>query len=186
MMKIRKIIIVVLVAAMSIGFYRFYHRQKSSQLVKDSQATLVKPIKPKQSKIKVKRNVTKEAKATLENPDERVKQSEFDQVKADILVPIDYLVTISSQNDIKVTYANKLSITSPAMAETIKTMLLAGYHFNLDSLSVYQSDSDNVYQLTILLVTDHQDELSLTGNYVIGTGQFEFVSLHGTPKNVMF
>lgn len=107
-------------------------------------------------------------------------------MKAAIVIPIDYFASVPSQDDIKVTYDNKLSITNPAMATSIKTMLLAGYHFDLDSLSVYQSHSDNVYQFTILLVTHQQDQLSLVGNYVTGTRQFEFVSLHGTPKNVMF
>lgn len=185
MMKVRKVLIVILVAAISFGFYRFYHHQKSSKM-KDNQEILVQPIKPKQSKTKVKRNVTKEAKATLEELEERVNQKEAEQVKAAIVIPIDYFASVPSQDDIKVTYDNKLSITNPAMATSIKTMLLAGYHFDLDSLSVYQSHSDNVYQFTILLVTHQQDQLSLVGNYVTGTGQFEFVSLHGTPKNVMF
>ncbi|WP_332058536.1 hypothetical protein [Streptococcus canis] len=185
-MKIRKVIIVMLAVALSLGFYRLYHRQKPSQLIEANQEILVKPITPNKSKTKVKRNVAKEAKATLEMPEERVNEKEAKQVKSAIVIPIDYLASISSQDDIKVTYDNKLSITNPAMAASIKTMLLAGYHFDLDSLTVYQSNSDNVYQFTILLVTHQQDQLSLVGNYVTGTGQFEFVSLHGTPKNVMF
>ncbi len=40
--------------------------------------------------------------------------------------------------------------------------------------------------LLFLLVTDKKDELSIAGNYVLGTQQFEFVSVHGTPVNVMF
>ncbi|HHD3107249.1 TPA: hypothetical protein ACNZW0_001087 [Streptococcus pyogenes] len=184
-MKIRKVIIVMLAVALSLGFYRFYHHQKSSKM-KANQEILVKPITPNKSKTKVKRNIAKEAKATLEMPEERVNEKEAKQVKSAIVIPIDYLASVSSQDDIKVTYDNKLSITNPAMAASIKTMLLAGYHFDLDSLTVYQSNSDNVYQFTILLVTHQQDQLSLVGNYVTGTGQFEFVSLHGTPKNVMF
>ncbi|MEY2040577.1 hypothetical protein AB7917_05805 [Streptococcus pyogenes] len=185
-MKIRKVIIVMLVVALSLGFYRLYHRQKPSQLIEANQEILVKPITPSKSKTKVKRNVAKEAKATLEMPEERVNEKEAKQVKSAIVISIDYLASVSSQDDIKVTYDNKLSITNPATAASIKTMLLAGYHFDLDSLTVYQSNSDNVYQFTILLVTHQQDQLSLVGNYVTGTRQFEFVSLHGTPKNVMF
>lgn len=83
MMKVRKVLIVILVAAISFGFYRFYHHQKSSKM-KDNQEILVQPIKPKQSKTKVKRNVTKEAKAILEEPEERVNQKEAEQVKAAI------------------------------------------------------------------------------------------------------
>lgn len=98
-MKVRKVLIVILVAAISFGFYRFYHHQKSSKM-KDNQEILVQPIKPKQSKTKVKRNVTKEAKATLEEPEERVNQKEAEQVKAAIVIPIDYFASVPSQDDI--------------------------------------------------------------------------------------
>ncbi len=65
-------------------------------------------------------------------------------------------------------------------------MLMAGYHFDLESLQVYESDASNVYQFIIKLVTDKGDKLSLAGNYVLGTEQFEIASVHGTPVNVMF
>lgn len=116
----------------------------------------------------------------------KVSQKALDRVKKDIMIPLNYLVDIKSQSDIEVSYDNKLSITSQTVAETLKTMLLAGYHFELEGLNVYESDSDNVYQFTILMTTDENEELSVVGNYVLGTGQFEFVSVHGTPVNVMF
>lgn len=183
-MKLKKILAIIIMICISVVLYNLYHQKDTKKTSRDD-VVVVKRIQ-KAKKSDMKRNVTKEATHTLERSDLKVSQKETEKVKKAISIPLDYLVKAKSQSDIKTTYDNKLSITSQTVAETIKTMLLAGYHFNIDSLKVYESDSDNVYQFTILLVTDKKDELSIAGNYVLGTQQFEFVSVHGTPVNVMF
>ena len=183
-MKLKKILAIIIMICISVMLYNLYHQKDIKKTSRDD-VVVVKRIQ-KAKKSDMKRNVTKEATHTLEQSDLKVSQKETEKVKKAISIPLDYLVKAKSQSDIKTTYDNKLSITSQTVAETIKTMLLGGYHFNIDSLKVYESDSDNVYQFTILLVTDKKDELSIAGNYVLGTQQFEFVSVHGTPVNVMF
>lgn len=182
-MRLKKVVVIIIMAFISVMIYQLYHHKDIQKRPRDD--VVVRRIK-KQKKIISKRDVTKEATKTLERSDLKVSQKALDRVKKDIMIPLNYLVDIKSQSDIEVSYDNKLSITSQTVAETLKTMLLAGYHFELESLNVYESDSDNVYQFTILMTTDENEELSIVGNYVLGTGQFEFVSVHGTPVNVMF
>lgn len=183
-MRFKKVVAIFIMVCVSLVIYHFYHHKDMQKRTRDD-VVVVRRIKEKK-KVASKREVTKEATKTLERSDLKVSQKKLEKVRKDIEIPIDYLAKAKSQSDIKVTYDNKLSITSQTVAETIKTMLLAGYHFNLESLKVYESDSDNVYQFTILMTTDKKEELSVVGNYVLGTQQFEFVSVHGTPVNVMF
>lgn len=58
-MKIRKVIIVMLAVALSLGFYRLYHRQKPSQLIEANQEILVKPITPNKSKLRLREMLPK-------------------------------------------------------------------------------------------------------------------------------
>lgn len=182
-MKHRKIILLVMLVLMVFIVYKVV--QKDDQVVKKtSDHVKVERVEPKH---KVKSyDPTKEAESTLEASDRHVSDKDKERVKSSLSVPIDYLVNTKTQSDVKVDYQNKLSITDPTVAQTVKTMLMAGYHFDLESLQVYESDASNVYQFTINLVTDKGDKLSLAGNYVLGTEQFEIASVHGTPVNVMF
>lgn len=182
-MKHRKIILLVMLVLMVFIVYKVV--QKDDQVVKKtSDHAKVERVEPKH---KVKSyDPKKEAKSTLEASDCHVSDKDKERVKSSLSVPIDYLVNTKTQSEVKVDYQNKLSITDPTVAQTVKTMLMAGYHFDLESLQVYESDASNVYQFTINLVTDKGDKLSLAGNYVLGTEQFEIASVHGTPVNVMF
>ncbi len=182
-MKHRKIILVVMLVLMALIVYKVVQKDDlNSKQVDDS--IKVERVEPKH-KIKAY-DPTKEAESTLEASDRQVSEKEREKVKKSLSVSIDYLVKIKTQYDVKVDYQNKLSITDPTVAQTVKTMLMAGYHFDLESLQVYESDASNVYQFIIKLVTDKGDKLSLAGNYVLGTEQFEIASVHGTPVNVMF
>lgn len=182
-MKHKKIVLVLMVLMMVFIVYKVV--QKDNQVNKKAvDHAKVERVVPKH-KVKVN-NPTKEAKSTLEASDRKVSDKEVVKVKKSFEIPINYFTKIKNQSEIKPSYDNKLSITSLTVAQTVKTMLMAGYHFDLESLQVYESDASNVYQFTINLVTDKGDKLSLAGNYVIGTDQFEIASVHGTPVNVMF
>ncbi|MGT2888365.1 hypothetical protein N1495_01265 [Streptococcus didelphis] len=184
-MRVRKIVAILVIILVSVLFYNYYHHHHKVTKGTNDNSEIVKRINKRQKTVKKQNNIEDEARDTLES-NKKVSQDNYEKVKEQIQIPINYLVNVKSQADIKVTYDNRLSITSQVVAESIKTMLLAGYHFKIDTLKVYESDATNVYQFTINLVTDYNDKLSLVGNYAIGTNQFEFVSLHGTPVNVMF
>ncbi|MCC9815505.1 hypothetical protein LZU41_09515, partial [Streptococcus agalactiae] len=144
-MKRRKIVLFLMVLVMAFIVYKVI--QKDNPVIKTSgNHTKVERVEPKH---KVKSyDSTKETKSTLEASDRQVSDKEKEKVKRSITVPIDYLVKIPTQSDIKGDYQNKLSITNPTVAQTVKTMLMAGYHFDLESLQVYESDASNVYQFT--------------------------------------
>ena len=125
-----------------------------------------------------------EATETLERPDEPLEEEETNQVKTSLTTAFAYLTQVTNQSDVRVTYRDKLSVTSLAMAQTVVTMLKAGYQLDNTTLKVYSSDSDNVYQFTVDLIKESSDNLSLAGNYVTGTQQLEIGSLHGIPTGI--
>ncbi|HEN0407610.1 TPA: hypothetical protein U5Y67_000101 [Streptococcus agalactiae] len=182
-MRRKKIILVLMLISMAFIVYKVIQRDDSNKENKNH-SVKVERVEPKH-KVKAY-DPTKEAESTLEASDRQVSDNEREKLKKSLSVSIDYLVKIPTQSDIKGDYQKKLSITNPTVAQTVKTMLMAGYHFDLESLQVYESDASNVYQFTINLVTDKRDKLSLAGNYVLGTDQFEIASVHGTPVNVVF
>ncbi|MFS1664108.1 hypothetical protein [Streptococcus sp. zg-JUN1979] len=94
-----------------------------------------------------------------------------------------YLNSIDDVSNVEVNYANHLSITYKVDAETVVSMLKIGYVYDKESLEVYESNSSNVYQFTLLLKRDNE-VLSLTGNYVVGTEQVELAGLHGSPTGI--
>lgn len=127
-----------------------------------------------------------EATQTLEKADEPLGEEETQRVNASLTIAFDYLTQVNSQSDVQVTYKDKLSVTSQAMAQTVVTMLKAGYQLDISTLKVYASDSENVYQFTVDLTKDGAENLSLAGNYVTGTQQLEIASLHGIPTGIQY
>ncbi|WP_273451241.1 hypothetical protein [Streptococcus ferus] len=94
------------------------------------------------------------------------------------------LKAVQNQSDVRLTYDNHLSITSPSRAQMVVTMFLAGYNYDESSLAVYRSQSSNVYQFTFSMTKSGAEALVLTGNFVTGTKQIELVNLYGTPEGV--
>ncbi|SDB01876.1 hypothetical protein SAMN02910293_00093 [Streptococcus henryi] len=127
-----------------------------------------------------------EATQTLEKSDEPLDDEATQKVNASLTVAFDYLIQVTNQSDVQVTYKDKLSVTSQAMAQTVVTMLKAGYQLDISTLKVYASDSENVYQFTVDLTKDGAENLSLAGNYVTGTQQLEIASLHGIPTGIQY
>lgn len=127
-----------------------------------------------------------EATQTLEKSDEPLGEEETQKVTASLTVAFDYLTQVNNQSDVQVTYKDKLSVTSQAMAQTVVTMLKAGYQLDISTLKVYASDSENVYQFTVDLTKEGVENLSLAGNYVTGTQQLEIASLHGIPTGIQY
>ncbi|MDU6118506.1 hypothetical protein [Streptococcus sp.] len=125
-----------------------------------------------------------EAKDTLEDTDSQLSQEDQTPVLEAVMIAFDYLNTKPALDDTRGTLDNRLSITPQAMMQTIITMLKAGYQVDLTSLQAYSSDSDNVYQFTINLTKEEAEPLTLAGNYVIGTSQCDFESLHGIPTGI--
>ncbi|MGX9845628.1 hypothetical protein ACR3IL_10135 [Streptococcus iniae] len=182
-MKVKHLLGLILIFIILLVVYQFNEKPQKSK-VKEDRTYQVNNTYQKDKK-KEEIVVSKEARNTLEKSNQPVSEEILEKVKKEIDSPIHAFENAKNQEDIQLTYESKLSITPMSIAQTIKTMLMAGYHFDKESLKVYKSNASNVYQFTVLLITVENNTLSVTGNYVIGTGQFEFVVVHGTPVNVV-
>ena len=171
----KKVIIglLVLLVGLIILSVRSCHRNEQSRSPSESTDTVTQQSTKKKSSTSQSETVSAqdEATETLEKADEPLD---------------DYLTQVNNQSDVQVTYKDKLSVTSQAMAQTVVTMLKAGYQLDITTLKVYASDSENVYQFTVDLTKDGAENLSLAGNYVTGTQQLEIASLHGIPTGIQY
>ncbi|HGK7180603.1 TPA: hypothetical protein ACJ5VI_000476 [Streptococcus agalactiae] len=157
-------------------------------LFKKEQIVKLKAYKNEVTKVSsrefVEKTIQSQAEKTLESED-LVNEVEKEKVKESFKFAIDYLNQVKSNEEFKPNYYNHLSITDISMLRTVKSVLIVGYQFKIESLNVFKSEADNVYQLTIKLVDSQQNELVLVGNFVINTRQIELTSLHGRPAGMM-
>lgn len=186
----KKVIIglLVLLVGLIILSVRSCHRNEQSRSPSESTDTVTQWSTKKKSSTSQSETVSAqdEATETLEKADEPLDDEAIQNVTASLTVAFDYLTQVNNQSDVQVTYKDKLSVTSQAMAQTVVTMLKAGYQLDISTLKVYASDSENVYQFTVDLTKDGVDNLSLAGNYVTGTQQLEIASLHGIPTGIQY
>lgn len=186
----KKVIIglLVLLVGLIILSVRSCHRNEQSRSPSESTDTVTQQSTKKKSSTSQSETVSAqdEATETLEKADEPLDDEAIQNVTASLTVAFDYLTQVNNQSDVQVTYKDKLSVTSQAMAQTVVTMLKAGYQLDISTLKVYASDSENVYQFTVDLTKDGVDNLSLAGNYVTGTQQLEIASLYGIPTGIQY
>ena len=187
----KKVIIglLVLLVGLIILSIRSCHRNEQSRSPSESTSTVTQQSSKENSSTTSESEVLSaqdEATETLEKADEPLGEEEKQKVNASLTVAFDYLIQVDNQSDVQVAYKDKLSVTSQAMAQTVVTMLKAGYQLDINTLKVYASDSENVYQFTVDLTKDGAENLSLAGNYVTGTQQLEIASLHGIPTGIQY
>ncbi|WP_242258274.1 hypothetical protein [Streptococcus thoraltensis] len=71
-------------------------------------------------------------------------------------------------------------MTELEMLNELASMLMTGYQYDSDSLEVFESHADNVYQMVFTVSKTETDRLSFAGNYVPATHQIELTSMKGT------
>lgn len=125
-----------------------------------------------------------QAIASLERPKESIKGERETLIKESLNVAMTYLMGQSNVKTVEVSYSNRLSLTQPLFAQTLVSLMLAGYRYDEDSVLVYQSNAENVYQFILDLVKEGEEIVSVAGNYVVGTSQIELVNFYGLPKHV--
>lgn len=186
----KKVVIglLVLLVGLIILSVRSCHRSEQSRSPSSSTDTVTQQSSKKKSSTSESEvlSAQDEATQTLEKADEPLGEEETQRVNASLTIAFDYLTQVNSQSDVQVTYKDKLSVTSQAMAQTVVTMLKAGYQLDISTLKVYASNSENVYQFTVDLVKEGTENLTLAGNYVTGTQQLEIASLHGIPTGIQY
>ncbi|MEX2803863.1 hypothetical protein AB3329_01915 [Streptococcus sp. H31] len=183
----KKIVVTLLLLVLGIGFMalRSCSKQKT-RLRNDSSVSEKSSVISSNSDEQSFFSARDEAEETLERNDSLLGDKETAAVAASLHTAFDYLRTVKKQSEVAVTYQDKLAITKRSMAQTVVAMFLAGYTVDWDTVMVYASDNDNVYQFTVDLVKSGSDNLSLVGNYVTGTEQLEITSLHGIPTGIQY
>lgn len=186
----KKVVIglLVLLVGLIILSVRSCHRNEQSRSPSSSTDTVTQQSTKKKSSTSESEvlSAQDEATETLEKVGEPLGEEETQRVNTSLTVAFDYLTQVNNQSDAQVTYKDKLSVTSQAMAQTVVTMLKTGYRLDISTLKVYASDSENVYQFTVDLTKEGTENLSLAGNYVTGTQQLEIASLHGIPTGIQY
>lgn len=184
----RKIMILALLAILTgLGLLTNCVRQKNEEAVKKSAKQERRiPKKPSESIEESNDNklgVVEQSKKTLEKSDSPVSETEYDQTKSDVEKAIAYInsVEIEDFGKLEGSYDNRLSLTSLEMLNELASMLMTGYQYDNDSLEVFKSHADNVYQIVLTVSKSETDRLSFAGNYVPATHQIELTSMKGTP-----
>ena len=128
-----------------------------------------------------------EAKNTLERQYSVLSDDETKDVKSSLSTAMEYLDSIKDDSSsMNLTIDNYLSITDKTSAQTILTMLHASYVFDADSVQVFKSNSEGVYQFVFeMKKASDNTEIAVTGNYVVNTKQIELVNVFGVPTGIM-
>ena len=183
--KVIVILFLLLIGLAAFSVYSCHHKERiRSPIVKQNSGSKKMSL-PQSSSLPISKEAQAEAKETLEQATSPLGETEKNLVKPSLELAFVELAKINDQSMVQVTYDNHLSITSLAMAQTMVTLLQAGYQLDIASLEVYQSYNDNVYQFIVNLVKEGASDLSLAGNYVLGTQQIEIANVHGTPTGVI-
>lgn len=174
--------------AISLVFYSVRNNLQTKQA--SSPATKIdQKVKKTSTEVEVsstkpnpRREVVLKAESSLEKP-EALLSGEAKTITAESITnAMNYFQTITDFATLEANSENGLSLTSVSMLQTTGALILTGYHYDQDSLQVYESDAENVYQFIFTLSKTEEDVLSFSGNYVPGTRQIEIVNMYGKPS----
>lgn len=183
----KRMILVLLVVLAGLGLLTNCVRQKNEETLKRStknEKQVSRQLPPSDNADQSHPfNVLEQSKKTLENSDSPVSKTNYEVTKRDVEQAIAYFTSVKIEDfgTLEGTYDNRLSLTSLEMINELASMLMTGYHYDNDSLEVFNSHADNVYQLVFTVSKSDTDKLSFAGNYVPATHQIELTSMKGVP-----
>lgn len=199
MMRIysKKMLVVLLLIGLMV-LYWFITKPKTVHIDNVENGSVSQTVKSSRQS-----HLDKKSLKTLEQPNKQVSSNNREEVSQAIVIAMSYIEDLSSHiavlgqeesdtlvNDdalkelgsLQGTFDNHLSLTSLSMLQTLVTMYSVNYAYDEDSLQVFESDSDNVYQFIFTLTREDSASLNFVGNYVVGTGQLEITSMQGEPQ----
>lgn len=199
MMRIynKKLLVVLLLIGLMV-LYWFITKPKTVHIDNVENRSVSQTVKSSRQS-----HLDKKSLKTLEQPNKQVSSNNREEVSQAIVRAMSYIEDLSSHiailgqeesdtlvNDdalkelgsLQGTFDNHLSLTSLSMLQTLVTMYSVNYAYDEDSLQVFESDSDNVYQFIFTLTREDSASLNFVGNYVVGTGQLEITSMQGEPQ----
>ena len=191
-MKIVKIIVpIAIVLGIIWGVYALKSSQKEAEKrmqgnqpqVEQKQEEKPKEEKPKEEKPKEENNekpkeedTEKQAKADLEKSDAPLPEKETKTVTDELTKQFNAVA--EKNGDFKPgSIKDVLTVTKRGSVASLNNMIVLGY--KIDKIKVYDSNTDKVYQFTMVLKAKDQPDITWNGNYFAETGGVELKNYYG-------
>ncbi|WP_367783287.1 hypothetical protein AB1395_09500 [Streptococcus pluranimalium] len=180
----KKVIVVLLFLIGGFGFYLMFTNQKAD----------TKPDVPekmvKSKKIKRRSYVTKEDVLNTLESNQLVQNNEQVELEKMFKDALTYLKSVDYPSNVKRESLPMFGLTTDdALFELYSSAVT---HYQFETLEMYRSNADNVYQFLLVLrmseeekeeleknITSNEEYMYYTGNFVPNTGQIELVKMHG-------
>lgn len=190
-MKIVKIIVpIVVVLGIAAGVYALKSSQKEAE--KRMQGNQPQVEQKQEEKPKEENNEKPKEEVKNEKPkdDDTEKQAKADLEKSDVPLPEKETKTVTDEltkqfnavaeknGDFKPgSIKDVLTVTKRGSVASLNNMIVLGY--KIDKIKVYDSNTDKVYQFTMVLKAKDQPDITWNGNYFADTGGVELKNYYG-------
>lgn len=190
-MKIVKIIVpIAIVLGIIWGVYALKSSQKEAE--KRMQGNQPQVEQKQEEKPKEENNEKPKEEVKKEKPKEEdtEKQAKADLEKSDVPLPEKETKTVTDEltkqfnavaeknGDFKPgSIKDVLTVTKRGSVASLNNMIVLGY--KIDKIKVYDSNTDKVYQFTMVLKAKDQPDITWNGNYFAETGGVELKNYYG-------
>lgn len=190
-MKIVKIIVpIAIVLGIIWGVYALKSSQKEAE--KRMQGNQPQVEQKQEEKPKEENNEKPKEEVKKEKPKEEdtEKQAKADLEKSDVPLPEKETKTVTDEltkqfnavaeknGDFKPgSIKDVLTVTKRGSVASLNNMIVLGY--KIDKIKVYDSNTDKVYQFTMVLKAKDQPDITWNGNYFTETGGVELKNYYG-------
>jgi hypothetical protein len=190
-MKIVKIIVpIAIVLGIIWGVYALKSSQKEAE--KRMQGNQPQVEQKQEEKPKEENNEKPKEEVKKEKPKEEdtEKQAKADLEKSDVPLPEKETKTVTDEltkqfnavaeknGDFKPgSIKDVLTVTKRGSVASLNNMIVLGY--KIDKIKVYDSNTDKVYQFTMVLKAKDQPDITWNGNYFVETGGVELKNYYG-------
>lgn len=191
-MKIVKIIVpIAIVLGIIWGVYALKSSQKEAEKRMQGNQPQVEQ-KQEEEKPKEENNEKPKEEVKKEKPKEEdtEKQAKTDLEKSDVPLPEKETKTVTDEltkqfnavaeknGDFKPgSIKDVLTVTKRGSVASLNNMIVLGY--KIDKIKVYDSNTDKVYQFTMVLKAKDQPDITWNGNYFAETGGVELKNYYG-------
>lgn len=190
-MKIVKIIVpIAIVLGIIWGVYALKSSQKEAEKRMQGNQPQVEQKQEEKPKEENKKQPKEEVKKEKPKEEDTEKQAKADLEKSDVPLPEKETKTVTDEltkqfnavaeknGDFKPgSIKDVLTVTKRGSVASLNNMIVLGY--KIDKIKVYDSNTDKVYQFTMVLKAKDQPDITWNGNYFAETGGVELKNYYG-------
>lgn len=190
-MKIVKIIVpIAIVLGIIWGVYALKSSQKEAEKRMQGNQPQVEQKQEEKPKEENKEQPKEEVKKEKPKEEDTEKQAKADLEKSDVPLPEKETKTVTDEltkqfnavaeknGDFKPgSIKDVLTVTKRGSVASLNNMIVLGY--KIDKIKVYDSNTDKVYQFTMVLKAKDQPDITWNGNYFAETGGVELKNYYG-------